>query len=115
MTKAKDIVRVQTPQLLNGRIVGGKRYCAKHGVAHLESAGGRCPVCVTKAKPPQHYENIVMVSRTQARASRSGEGSGKWDGKDGRLFIGEVISLHVVDSRENIAKLKAGLRKQHGY
>jgi hypothetical protein len=69
---------------------------------------------VNEAKPPQHHENIVLVSRTEARPSRSGDGSGRWDGKDGRPFIGEVISVHLIDSKENIAIQKAALRQKHG-
>ena len=119
---AKSIVPVATipavtmaPIGPSRRIVGGKRYCAVHGVAHLESYAGQCPRCVNEKKPPQHYENFVLVSRTEARPSRSGDGTGSWDGKNGRPFIGEVVSIHIIDSKENIALKKAALRKKHGY
>ena len=88
------------------RVVGGKKYCALHGLAHLDDIYGTsgCPKCVAP-KVPQRTQNIVLVSKKMARP---GTGSGAMP------FIGEVISVYFTGNDAEIAAETRRLKDLHG-
>lgn len=77
-----------------------KSYCTLHGTAQFE--GESCTRC--KPSLPKHYANIVLTSATQLRLSRGGEPM---------PGIYEVISVHVVDTLENIYLKRGALQRIH--
>lgn len=75
-------------------------YCTKHGLANMTHTRDMCPKCCDDQFERRRPAHILLVSKTQGM-------------RFNKVFIGDVISVHMLGTNAEIAARHAELQSIH--